>query len=73
MILKGVTVPTLIWIDTTSGTWGDVDGSNGVLVLCQVTKEQIDLLEHSSDSEISDFGLAHGLMPTMPEEIQPNA
>lgn len=70
-----------IWIDTTSGTWGDVDGSNGRLVIVDLdalavrdseSGEQVDatslvaFLEGASDSEIAEFGNEYGYQPGQP-------
>jgi hypothetical protein len=49
-----------IWIDTTSGTWGAVPG----LVVVELNERNretvLAYLDDASDSEISEFGLAHG-------------
>lgn len=69
---------TVIWIDTTSGTWGEVEGSNGRLVIVDLdaqaeldTKagETVDaqsliaFLDGASDSEIMEYGVTYGKAP----------
>lgn len=71
----------LIWIDTTSGTWGEVVHSQGSLVLVDLDKqaqedtqagEHVDatslvaFLEGASDSEIAEYGLKYGTVPSLP-------
>jgi hypothetical protein len=51
---------TYVWIDTTSGTWGLTDDSNGQLVLCEYGTDVLDFLDQASDSEIADYGNTYG-------------
>ena len=66
----------IIWIDTTSGTWGEVSHSQGELVLVDLdvqaamdsaAGEHVDanslvaFLEGASDSEIAEYGHKHGV------------
>lgn len=44
-----------VWIDTTTGTWGEYDAS---LVIYEVDDKELAYLDQASDSEISDLGLA---------------
>ena len=50
-----------VWVDTQSGTFGDIDS----LKIVDVPKTMMDLWEtgQASDSEISEFGLVYGLRP----------
>lgn len=68
-----------IWIDTTSGTWGEVLGDNGALMIVDLTKqaaadtaagEPVDeyslaaALESMDDSEIAEYGMKYGKVAT---------
>ena len=48
-----------VWVDTQSGTYGDLEG----LKIVSVPKNMMDLWDHgrASDSEIAEFGLVYGL------------
>lgn len=52
-----------LWIDTTTGTWGEVEHSNGKLVILDASLDEARQLDDMSDSEIADFGLAKGSVP----------
>lgn len=54
---------TLVWIDTTSGTWGTVENSQGRLVLVNVDDETLEMLDHASDDAIAEYGIVHGVVP----------
>lgn len=54
--------PRAVWIDTTSGTWGEVASSNGNLVIVLADDEDLERLESMSDSEIADFGNSNAVV-----------
>lgn len=45
-----------IWIDTQTGTWGHLVD----IAVCSVTEDDLDFLDHASDSEIQSFGERKG-------------
>lgn len=64
-----------IWVDTASGTWGEVDGDSGRLLIVDLDKQAADdtaagepvdagsliaFLESASDDEIVRFADANG-------------
>lgn len=52
---------SLIWIDTTTGTWGNAAD----LVFLEVTESECEEhLYNASDSEISEYGHSRGYRPT---------
>lgn len=64
---------TLIWIDTTSGTWGLTDDTNGALVLLPYSEETAAALDQMSDGEISRYGFDNGQDATLPSSPPPPA
>jgi hypothetical protein len=47
---------TTIWIDATSGTWGDAAD----LWILDVDEDTLDSLDHMTDFQISAFAVDHG-------------
>jgi len=61
-----------VWIDTTSGTWGELEHDNGSLVVLDTEviwdepgQVEAFLQEDGTDSEIAQFGLIHGRVPVV--------
>lgn len=54
-----------LWIDTTTGTWGEVEGSNGRLMIVELHDEPgndyvLSRLDAMSDEELFNFAITHG-------------
>jgi hypothetical protein len=54
---------TTIWIDATSGTWGDAAD----LWILDVDEDTLDSLDHMTDFQISAFAVAHGRQVQEPQ------
>jgi len=63
-----------IWVDTASGTWGEVDGDVGRLLIVDVEQDEFEKLDAMSDSELVDWADHNGsLAVPRPTQAQFNA
>lgn len=55
-----------IWIDTASGTWGEVDGDAGRLMIVDLDEigDTVETLESASDFQVAEYADMYGRIAT---------